>query len=81
MLGTNCIYVKMGDTRYSYISFNTMNSLTTNNPEFCEETEHWIKNLERKSTLISGIAEKQRYQFFNVLYKHIDDCINKVNAS
>lgn len=79
MLGTNCIYVKMGETRYSYISFNTMNSLTTNNPEFCEETEHWIKNLEKKSTLISGVAEKQRYQFFSKMYKHIDAAIYEVN--
>ena len=81
MLGTNCIYIKMGDVRYSYISFNTMNSLTTNNPEFCEETEHWIKNLERKSTLISGVAEKQRYQFFNTLFKHVDECIHKVSMA
>lgn len=72
VLGTNCIYVQMGETRYSYITFNTMNSITTNNPEFCDETEHWMKNLEKKSTLISGIAEKQRYQFFSAMFKTID---------
>lgn len=81
VLGTNCIYVLMGDARYSYISFNTMNSLTTNNPQFCEETEHWVRNLEKKSTLISGVAEKQRYQFFSSMYKSIDDCIEKVRHS
>lgn len=78
VLGTNCIYVLMGDARYSYISFNTLNSLTTTNPEFCEETEHWMRNLERKSTLISGVAEKQRYQFFSKMYKIIDETILKV---
>jgi hypothetical protein len=78
VLGTNCIYVLMGDAKYSYISFNTMNSLTTNNPQFCEETEHWIRNLEKKSTLISGVAEKQRYQFFSSMYKSIDACIDKI---
>lgn len=81
MLGTNCIYVQMGDSNYSYISFNTMNSLTTNNPQFCEETEHWLKNLEKKSTLISGVSEKQRYQFFNQLFKAIDDCILKIETN
>lgn len=81
MLGTNCIYATMGETRYSYISFNTMNSLTTSNPEFCEETEHWIKNLERKSTLISGVAEKQRYQFFSKMFKHVEDMRASVFAS
>ncbi|MCE3228353.1 MAG: hypothetical protein K0S32_2904 [Bacteroidetes bacterium] len=78
VLGTNCIYVTMGDSKYSYISFNTMNSLTTNNPEFCEETEHWVRNLEKKSILISGVAEKQRYQFFSSMIKKVDDYIEKV---
>lgn len=81
VLGTNCIYTIMGESKYSYISFNSINSLNTGNPEFCEETEHWLKNLEKKSTLISGVAEKQRYQFFNTLFKHIDDVIEAVNKS
>lgn len=72
LLGTNAIYIVAGESKYSYISFNTMNSLNTANTEFCEETEHWIKNLERKSTLISGVSEKQRYQFFSTLFHHID---------
>lgn len=80
VLGTNCIYAIMGESRYSYISFNSINSLTTNNPEFCEETEHWMRNLENKSTLISGIGEKQRYQFFSQMYKHIDSFIEKVRS-
>lgn len=81
VLGTNCIYAVMGDVKYSYISFNSMNSLTTNNPEFCEETEHWIRNLERKSTLISGVGEKQRYRFFSGMYKNIDESIEKVKRA
>jgi len=80
VLGTNCIYAIMGDSKYSYISFNTLNSLTTNNPEFCEETEHWMKNLERKSTLISGVGEKQRYQFFSKMFHVIDDMTAKINS-
>jgi hypothetical protein len=77
VLGTNCIYAIMGEAKYSYISFNSINSLTTNNPEFCEETEHWMRNLEKKSNLISGVSEKQRYQFFSNMYKHIDSFIEK----
>lgn len=78
VLGTNCIYIVAGDARYSYITFNTLNSLTTNNPEFCEETEHWVRNLEKKSTLISGVSEKQRYQFFNSMFKNVDAFVEKV---
>ncbi|MES2678442.1 MAG: hypothetical protein V4635_01095 [Bacteroidota bacterium] len=79
VLGTNCIYAIMGESKYSYISFNSINSLTTNNHEFCEETEHWMRNLERKSTLISNVGEKQRYKFFSQMYKSIDSCIEKIS--
>jgi hypothetical protein len=78
VIGTNCIYVTVAETSYSYISFNTMNSLTTSNNQFCEEIEHWTKNLIKKSTLISGIAEKQRFQFFSKAYKAIDLCIERI---
>jgi hypothetical protein len=81
VLGTNCIYTCMGEMRSSYITFNTLNSLTTTNPEFCLETDHWVKSLERKSTLISGVAEKQRYQFFSGMYKKIDDYTEKLRHS
>jgi hypothetical protein len=81
VLGTNCIYAIMGETKYSYISFNSINSLTTNNPEFCEETEHWIRNLEKKSTLISGVGEKQRYQFFSLMFKAIEEFTEKIRKT
>lgn len=78
VIGTNCIHVTHNDLFYSYISFNTLNSLTTSNQQFCDEIEHWMKNLIKKSTLISGIAEKQRFQFFNKIYKSIDLAIERI---
>lgn len=80
VLGTNCIYINVADAKHAYISFNTMNSLNTNNNEFCEETEHWVKNIIKKSTLISGVAEKQRYQFFSKLNNYINESENKIKA-
>ncbi len=80
VLGTNCIFLKVADTSHAYVSFNTMNSLNTSNSEFCEETEHWVKNIIKKSTLISGVAEKQRYQFFNKLNTAIDNCETRLNS-
>lgn len=80
VLGTNCIYLKTGEVNHAYISFNTMNSLNTSNNEFCEETEHWVKNIIKKSTLISGVAEKQRYQFFSKLNAIIDTCEKQLNS-
>jgi len=78
VIGTNCIHVTIAGSVISYISFNTMNSLTTSNHQFCDEIEHWMKNLIKKSTLISGIAEKQRFQFFSKSYKAIDASIERI---
>lgn len=80
VLGTNCIYAQAGGVNYAYISFNSLNSLTTNNHEFCDETEHWMRNIIKKSTLISGVAEKERYRFFSAMYKNIDNSFNKINS-
>jgi hypothetical protein len=78
VIGTNCIHINTGDYNFSYISFNTMNSLTTGNQVFCTEIEHWMRNLIQKSTLISGTAEKQRYRFFSQLHKSIDASIERI---
>ena len=78
VIGTNCIHIAMDEHIVSYISFNTLNSLTTTNQQFCEEIEHWMKNLIKKSTLISGVAEKQRFQFFNKIHKMIDLSIARI---
>ena len=78
VIGTNCIHVTMDEQIVSYITFNTLNSLTTTNRQFCEEIEHWMKNLIKKSTLISGISEKHRFQFFNKIYKAIDLAIERI---
>ncbi|MBX3163428.1 MAG: hypothetical protein KF900_03030 [Bacteroidetes bacterium] len=81
VVGTNCIYVTAGEARASYISFNSINSLTTTNNDFCDETENWLRNIEKKSTLISGVAEKQRYQFFSQMFAHIDKCVERISAA
>lgn len=78
VIGTNCIHITTDHFNSSYISFNTLNSLTTTNRVFCEEIEHWMKNLMKKSTLISGSAEKQRFRFFNSMRKHITACEERI---
>jgi hypothetical protein len=80
VLGTNCIYVKSGAVNYAYVSFNSLNSLTTNNHDFCDETEHWMRTLIKKSTLLSGTAEKQRFQFFSRMHKNIDNCRERIKS-
>ncbi len=64
MISNNSILAYMGNAKAAYLSHNTLNFMITNNVSFCEDTDKWIKNVIRKSTLISGVSEKQRHRFF-----------------
>lgn len=74
MIGNNCILTQVGAQKETYISYHTFNSMSTKNATFCNETEFWLKNLVRKSNLISGVGEKQRYRYFKI----IDDVLKKL---
>ncbi|GAB4204244.1 MAG: hypothetical protein Fur0023_11860 [Bacteroidia bacterium] len=70
MIGTNSICVEKNNIPIlSYVSFNTLNTLSTSNQTFSNEVSKWIKNLIKKSTLLSGTSEKERYKFFNEMFK------------
>ena len=66
-IGNNSLFIQADQTKSSYLSFNTFNSLFTFNLEYCLENERWINNLIKKSILISSVSEKQRYQFFRTM--------------
>lgn len=72
MIGNNSIVVNIGNSKVAYVSINSINMMSTTNPEFVDENERWLKNLIRKSILISGVSEKQRNQFFKILGAKID---------
>jgi hypothetical protein len=76
MIGNNCVLSNTGGIKGAYISYHTFNVMLTRNVNFCNETELWLKNLIRKSNLISGVAEKQRYRYF----KRIDESLRKLVA-
>jgi hypothetical protein len=70
-IGNNCIFTQKGEEKTVYLSFHTFNKLATSNTKFCEDTYKWLSNIIRKSTLISGVSEKQRYMFFKQAYDKI----------
>jgi hypothetical protein len=72
MIGNNSILANIGSTKIAYVSNNTFNMMSTTSADFVHENELWLNNLLRKSTLISGVGEKQRNQFFRVLRDKID---------
>jgi hypothetical protein len=52
--------------------------MSTSNISYCNETEIWLNNLIKKSTLISGVAEKHRYQFFRKAFRGLDNLLEKI---
>ena len=76
MIGNNSVLGIGEGYKISLLTFNTFNSLTTTNANFCEESEIWMKNMTRKATLLSCVSEKQRFQFF----KKIIDVIEKLKG-
>jgi len=72
MVGNNSILANIGETKIAYVSNNTFNFMTTMDRSFVNENETWLRNLLRKSILISGVNEKQRNKFFTTLKHKID---------
>lgn len=75
-IGNNCILAKSGSNQRVYLRHSTFNTIESSDTVFCNETMQWINGLVRKSTQISGVAEKQRNRFFqnllNMVKKQID---------
>ncbi|HRZ42678.1 MAG TPA: hypothetical protein P5228_08245 [Bacteroidales bacterium] len=63
-IGSNTVLTRRDGGDSIYMGFQTFNTIITTNSRFCSDTELWLKNLIRKSNLISGVSAKQRYQFF-----------------
>jgi hypothetical protein len=80
-LTNNCVLVKMEKARAVYLGHFSFYTMATMNETYCEKTEHWLNSIIKKSTLISGVSEKQRYQFFRKAYKMIDDLELRIKES
>lgn len=73
MIVDGIILLRIDDNRISYITTNPMNYIHTTNSNFYETNYNWIKNLIKKSVLISSTSEKERNRFFLRAQKKISD--------
>jgi hypothetical protein len=74
----NTILVKTDGQKTSYNTYNVINQLITNNPVFCDQIENSLRNLMRKSTMISGTSAKERYRFFNILHEKVNTLRSRI---
>ena len=77
-LENNYIYTESDKFKAVYIKLYTINSISTQNNKFCNETKLWLDNLINKSTAISGSSQKQCYKFFNQIDKNINSTKERI---
>jgi hypothetical protein len=78
-LTNNVKLISFGDLRAVSLGHLSFNSMQTNNNEYCRNTEQWLNNIIKKSTLVSGTSEKQRLQLFQAINKQIDDLMKRIS--
>ena len=80
LLSNNAIQVHSGGQLYTYVSFNSFNSLMSRAEAFSSECSAWIEQLRAKSILLSDVSEKHRYQFFKRLRDKVFSVKEKIGA-
>lgn len=65
LIADTTLLFKMGDKRVTFITYNTMNILTTSEERFCAQMESYLTNVMNKSVLISASGERERNKLFN----------------
>jgi len=74
----NTVLVKLGDTKVVFLGHHTFNTMSTSNKTYCNETDVWLENIIKKSTPLSSVSEKHRYQFFKNSFATIDKLIAEI---
>jgi hypothetical protein len=72
VLNDNSIFVRIGENMGTYLTFNVISLLVTQDQAFCRNVEQHMRQLMKKSNLISVSGEKERNRFFNKLLNTIE---------
>lgn len=78
-LTNNCALVETDSMKAVYLGHFSFTTMKTTNATYCDQTSRWLNNIRSKSTLISAIAEKTRYKFFQRIYKNIDELLEVIS--
>jgi hypothetical protein len=72
-LGHNTIYFEVNDSPNVFINHGVLNYMITRNKNFCDHTKKSFENTMKKSSLISGVNEKERFRFFRFLKDKVEN--------
>jgi hypothetical protein len=81
LIAETTIFFKMSDKRVAFITYNTMNILSTSQESFCNHIERYLINIQNKSVQISTTGEKERNKFFKRLNEKITAAKNHIQQA
>ncbi|MEP3387479.1 MAG: helix-turn-helix transcriptional regulator [Reichenbachiella sp.] len=67
ILSDNVVAARLKEEYFCFLVINNINYLVTGNEKFSKDTFNYLSNLQKKSTLISVSAERERNIFYNKL--------------
>lgn len=70
-LENNFVLLKKDSQLTCLLKLFTINSLTTKDECFCKETYHWLETSKKRSVLLTGASERDRFRYFNALQQKI----------
>ena len=71
ILGDNTYMVEMNGTKMVFLNHSVLYFVATSDERFTKSIAENLQNLEKKSTMVSTIGEKERVVFFNNVRKKI----------
>lgn len=80
LLGDNTIFISRESRKKVFLTYNVINLLVTENLPFCLQVETSLRNLTKRSTLISSTSEKERQRFFHLHLSKINEVRGRVKA-
>lgn len=69
----NSIYAEVGDMKVAFMPHIILNYITTFDEDYCCYIKDVFESVMKKSTLISGVNEKDRSLFFNYIFDRINN--------
>ncbi len=64
LLSDNTVLIVTDTVKVTYMAYNTLNLMMTDNNDFCDQIGHSLKNLMKSASFISGTSAKERNRFF-----------------
>lgn len=71
-VGNNSVFVERPGAKHSFLSYNTFNFIETTHEAFNSQTQAWLKELLKKSTLVTSASQAIRDAYLHKLARQTE---------